>query len=424
MSKKEHIVVVGAGLSGLTAAFYLKKSGFDVTICEADRAPGGRVQTDIVNGHKLDRGFQVFFTAYPEAQKILNYDALELQYIPSGVTVFDKEVHHFLDPFHDFKSLILMLRSKSIPFSDKWTIFKLRRKLQAMSEDAIFEKFEVKTSSILRKYGFSKKAIHLFFQPFFSSIFLENELETSRRVFDFTFKMMASGKIAVPKDGMGAIPKQLAEEIGWSNIRFNSKVTEVSSTGVTLENGEFVSADKVILATEYNELLGTYFKTEKITYRSVTCLQYEAPKSPLPHKMISVNARKDELISSVAVMSDFAPGYAPENKSTIYVSINGLAEMDDTELNVRVLKELSVLTGTPTDQWNLLRVLRIPKALPAQTSVLGKRHMDSFRVNDHLFVCGDHLLYSSINAAMKSGRMIAEEIIKEYRRNLHTRKSM
>jgi hypothetical protein len=138
--------------------------------------------------------------------------------------------------------------------------------------------------------------------------------------------------------------------------------------------------------------------------------------------MIAVNANKDALIGNFVVMSDFAPDYAPNGKSTVYVSLNGLAEMDDAALKNKVLQEIKQLTGAAVEQWKLLRTLRIPKALPFQTSVLGKRHIDSFRINDHLFVCGDHLLYGSINAAMKSGRLIAEEIIKEYKRNLHVRK--
>jgi protoporphyrinogen oxidase len=221
---------------------------------------------------------------------------------------------------------------------------------------------------------------------------------------------------------MGAISQQLVDEIGPSHFRFNARVTDVSDQGITLENGEFIPADKVILATEHNDFLQKFGHIEKVQYRSVTCLQFEAPESPLPEKMIAVNANKDAIIGNLVVMSDFAPEYAPKGKSTVYVSLNGLSEFDDVALKDRVLEEIKQLTGTSVEKWKLLRTLRIPKALPFQTSVLGKRHIDSFRINDHLFVCGDHLLYGSINAAMKSGRIIAEEIIKEFKRNLHVRK--
>jgi phytoene dehydrogenase-like protein len=49
-----------------------------VKIIEAsDRA--GRIKTDSVDGFRLDRGFQVLLTSYPEAQMLLDYEALQLK---------------------------------------------------------------------------------------------------------------------------------------------------------------------------------------------------------------------------------------------------------------------------------------------------------------------------------------------------------
>ena len=65
------IVIVGAGLSGLACARRLAKAGLPFTIHEASNGPGGRVRTDLVEGFRLDRGFQVFLPAYPMAKKML-----------------------------------------------------------------------------------------------------------------------------------------------------------------------------------------------------------------------------------------------------------------------------------------------------------------------------------------------------------------
>ncbi len=61
------MVIIGAGLAGLSCALSLEGAGMAVTLLEASDAPGGRVRTDMVNGFRLDRGFQVLLTAYPEA---------------------------------------------------------------------------------------------------------------------------------------------------------------------------------------------------------------------------------------------------------------------------------------------------------------------------------------------------------------------
>ncbi|MEL6926508.1 MAG: oleate hydratase, partial [Bacteroidota bacterium] len=56
------IIIVGAGLAGLTAANYLQQKGHEVKILEASDRVGGRVKTDQHEGFLLDHGFQVFLT--------------------------------------------------------------------------------------------------------------------------------------------------------------------------------------------------------------------------------------------------------------------------------------------------------------------------------------------------------------------------
>ncbi len=73
------VVIVGAGLAGLSCARQLLQSGVDVLVLEAQDDVGGRVRTDLVDGFRLDRGFQVLQTAYPEARRQLDYQALRLQ---------------------------------------------------------------------------------------------------------------------------------------------------------------------------------------------------------------------------------------------------------------------------------------------------------------------------------------------------------
>ena len=81
------IVIIGAGVAGLTCAKYLKDKKIDALILEASDGVGGRVRTDVVEGFRLDRGFQVLLTSYPEAKKLLNYDDLRLKKLPSGARV-------------------------------------------------------------------------------------------------------------------------------------------------------------------------------------------------------------------------------------------------------------------------------------------------------------------------------------------------
>lgn len=93
-------VIVGAGLAGLCCARELERHGLDCVVLEAADAPGGRVRTDLVDGFRLDRGFQVLLTSYPEVQAVLDVPALQLRSFVAGAAVWrDGALHSLADPW-------------------------------------------------------------------------------------------------------------------------------------------------------------------------------------------------------------------------------------------------------------------------------------------------------------------------------------
>ena len=87
---KKHVLIVGGGLAGLACANRLHAAGAAPFILEASDGVGGRVRTDVVEGFLLDRGFQVFLDAYPEARDLLDLRILEMQPFKPGALVFQK----------------------------------------------------------------------------------------------------------------------------------------------------------------------------------------------------------------------------------------------------------------------------------------------------------------------------------------------
>ncbi len=84
MVEPAQVVVVGAGLAGLACARRLTAAGVPATVLEAADEVGGRVRTDVVDGFRCDRGFQLINPAYPEVRRVLDVRALRLRRCPQA----------------------------------------------------------------------------------------------------------------------------------------------------------------------------------------------------------------------------------------------------------------------------------------------------------------------------------------------------
>ena len=303
------IVIIGAGIAGLTCAKYLKDRGIEALILEASDEVGGRVRTDNVKGFKLDRGFQVFLTSYPEAEKLLNYKDLRFKNLPSGARIRNGNDFFVMpNPLKDIWTAPQALFSSVGSLFDKMKILQLNLETRNTVEPSNTNSDE-STISFLKNYGYSERMIKRFFVPFFSGVFLEKDLETNSSFFKFLFSLFSKGEVAIPENGMQAIPEQIASHLSPNQIWLNTAVKKIDGKTIYLENGEAIKAEKIVLATDANsaaKLLGNDVKTP---FNGTTCLYFES-SSPLkmsgePYLIINSNA--DELISHILVMSDVVP---------------------------------------------------------------------------------------------------------------------
>src|SRR5918992_2866961 len=114
------VIVVGAGLAGLTCAKVLAERGIEVVVYEASDGVGGRVRTDERDGFLLDRGFQVYFTAYPVSRRHLDHEALHLRaFDPGAIVCRGRKKSILSDPLRDPKALVPSLLSDAATLQDK-----------------------------------------------------------------------------------------------------------------------------------------------------------------------------------------------------------------------------------------------------------------------------------------------------------------
>ncbi len=409
---KPTITIIGAGISGLTASVYLHQKGYKVQILEASDRAGGRIKTDIIDGFRLDRGFQVLLTEYPETKALLDYKKLNLKRFLTGATIlYDGGQFEIADPFRRPTATFATLFAPVGSLKDKINTFFLKNKLVNISISNLFKQPEIETSAQLKKYGFSQKMIERFYKPFFSGIFLENDLKTSSNMFDFVMKMFSKGDAAIPELGMEEIPKQLVAMLPANSIQYKVKVSAIENTKIICEDGTTLDADKIIIATEAIGLASNYISKTKQNFHPVTNVYFEAKRAPTQKTVVVLNASTDKKwVNNLTVMSNVSHQYAPKGKVLISISYNGIPAIDDATLAENMKTELKQWYGNQVEDWKMLKTYRINYALPNQEKVSDEVTHSEIKINENLFICGDHLLNGSINAAMKSGRVVAKLI--------------
>jgi protoporphyrinogen oxidase len=402
------IHVIGAGVSGLIAAKVLEDHGYYPIILEATDRVGGRVKTDLIEDYQLDHGFQVLLTAYPAAQKYLNLDALELQKFLPGATIFNSGKKQTIgDPLRNLSLLFPTLFSSIGTFSDKLKILKLNRLLKKNTLDEIFSKTEKTTYQYLVDFGFSSEMISQFFTPFFSGIFLESQLETSSRMFEFVYKMFGEGFAALPKAGIEAIPMQLKANLKETNFRFDTKVTAVKDGKIFLDDTTELESHFTVIATAPSKLVAN-LKNQDTQWKSCDTLYFETDKNLIEKPLIGLVADKDALINNIFYHTSIA-SKSSGAKELVSVTIVKNHDLSEDALRIRIQKELQDYCGITSCKF--IKHYHIPQALPKLNELQNEMLPSETRLTTGIFLAGDMQLNGSLNAAMIAGERAALGII-------------
>ncbi len=412
--KMPTVHIIGGGISGLIAAINLEKEGLSPIIIEATERVGGRLKTDIIDNYQLDRGFQVLLTAYPAAKKYLDLEALELQKLLPGASIFKDQKQKLIgDPLRDFSLLFPTLFSGIGTLQDKFKVLKLNTKLKHKSISEIFDSEELTTLNYLKNFGFSNSIINEFFRPFFSGIFLEDKLETSSRMFEFIYKMFGKGLATIPKTGIEAIPKQLKAKLTKSTFLFNTKVKTISGNEISLENGEKIESDYIIIATASDQLLSTN-KVKPTLWKSCDNLYFECEKRNIEKPLIGLSSSKASLINNLFYPSSIETKTSGKNE-LLSVTVVNRQNLSDEGLIQRVTKELE--EDFKIKAKRLLTHYKIPLALPNLTTLKYETTARKTKISKHIYLAGDTLLNGSLNAAILSGENVVSDVIHNIKQN-------
>jgi phytoene dehydrogenase-like protein len=404
------VVIIGGGLAGLSAARRLDRAGVEWLLVEASDRVGGRVATDVIDGWRMDRGFQTVNTAYPRLSALVDVDALDMRYFTSGVLVRRcGELHRLENPLREPLTTPQTLISGIGTLTDRLKFAALATRCATLPVNRLLDTPETTTQEMLRGAGLSHRIIEEALRPFFSGVFADRSLETSSHVAAMVLRSFTRGRIGVPAAGMAALPAAIAGPLPFPQLLIGARALALGSGMVVTEGGEIrcravlVATDPATAATLLPDRL------PRPDVHGLTTFYFGAGRAPIAEPILLLDGDRREIIANTVVMSNAAPEYAPSGRSLIAATVVGIsAPSGASETVIRV--ELSRMYGVPTDDWELLNVVTVPQALPAARPPQS-RLRSPVNLGDGLFVAGDHRDSPSIQGAMASGWRTAGAVL-------------
>ncbi|SEG68235.1 Phytoene dehydrogenase-related protein [Actinacidiphila yanglinensis] len=406
------VLVVGAGVAGLACARDLAEAGIGVRVLEGSDGVGGRMRTDVRDGFRLDRGFQVFNTSYPQVKRRLELRALRLRPFTPGMLVHTPEGRvRFADPSRGpdrLGGLAGLVPGRLGSARDLAALGVLSGRDMFAPARVLKRGADRTTRTALADAGLSEEFADRVLRPFLSGVFLEDDLETSSRFFHLVWRSMLRGTLCLPADGIGAVPALLADGLPPGTVRLESAVEALTGDGVLLAGGGELRAAAVVVATGPGAAGRLLPELPAVPTRAVTTYYHSAPASPLAEPVLLTDSARRVL--NTVVLSEVGPTYAPPGRALVSTSVLGAA---DTPTEAEVRRVLAELYDTVTRDWEPVGEYRVAEALPAMAPPwpLTRTTRMEGGAGARRYVCGDHRATGSVQGALASGARAAREVL-------------
>lgn len=457
------VVVVGAGVAGLSAAHRLTSAGITTAVLEAAHGVGGRMSTEKVDGFRLDRIGQLLSTAYPELSLTPGLDALVLRSFAPGVLLHSDGRHHRAGTqagagsargaLHAVRALASAPRpgalprsrpagSRSVPLpggrgvslpgarpGEPWQAVPPPRvrpgaplgtavdqarlgaaltRIAATPAERLLRRPESAAAEALAARGLPARTIDGFLRPLLAALLCDPDLTTSSRCADLALRAFAAGRLCVPEGGAEVLPELLARTLPPGVVHTGVRVTSVSTTSVTTaEHGEF-RCRAVLVATDARTAAELLPGLRVPDFHPVTVVHHTTDEPPATGASLLLDADRGGPVAHTTVTSAVDPSRAPAGRALISSTVLG-SPPDGVDTAVRM--HLARLYGTSTARWETLAVHHTAEAVPAMRPPHDLRR--SVRLLAGLYVCGDHRDTSTVQGALHSAHRAAAAIVSD-----------
>ena len=451
---KTEIVIIGAGLTGLTIGFYLNKVGIDFRIIEKSGKIGGVIQTVSEQGFVYETGPNTGVVSHPEMSELFEDLAGKCSLETADPTakrrlIWKNRMWHALP-----SGLISAVGTPLFSWYDKFRILGEPFRKKGTEPD------ETLAELVKRRMGVSY--LDYAIDPFISGIyagdpgklvtryampklyqleqdygsFIKGSIKKAKLPKDERTKK-ATREVFSAKGGLSRLIEALTESIGQDKIILNVKDTIVQpgdnrfKIQATTEQQLLNLETKQLITTCGGYALGSllpFLNKEEIA--PFNELQYAAVTQVLlgfkNWKGMSLKAfgglvpsKENKNILGVLFTSSFFEGRAPKNGAVLSVFMGGTKRpemilMNDEEIQSLLDKELPRMLGDRNLSPDMIRICRYPKAIPQYTKITGIRYKtieDIQQKYPGLILAGNIRDGIGMADRVKQGRTIAEELI-------------
>lgn len=373
------VVVVGAGLAGLTCAIYLQRNGLQVTLLEASDRVGGRVKSDSVNGFLFDHGFQVINPNYAEIKRLNIISDLEFKTIFNNLRIIEDESEIKIGLGHLRNTLNIGSTTEKLALANF-----LLNKSRAKNLGEASRGFKTIYSRAL--------------SPFLRGVFLTNPDLIRSDIAQEILRSFVAGRPGLPANGVSEFSEALADLV--LDIKLGARVDEIKQ-GSVRGNFGVITCDEIVIATDLTTAAQMLDLGEIPKTLSSTTWYHATTQELVDDNYLAIDA-KSALVNSL-VISKVSPAYAPAG--TNLISSTSLAPISESE----VRKELAKLWHCDTRNWDLAARYEIKQSLPFRNDFLELNRNP--KISEGIYVAGDHRSVPSQNGAMRSGRLVALALI-------------
>jgi len=432
-------MIIGAGLSGLTAGFYLQRAGWSVRIIEAGDRPGGRVRTDRVDGFVIDTGPDATTESYTHFYALLDLLGMSDRKVLSspvigiirGGRIID------IDPARPISAMLTPALSLGAKLRFAWGAYRLRKQIAATDSFALLDHAAdddpQSNAYLFAQEHFGRELADYLFDPM-------SRLTTGTSARGATSLMVLGGlaswtaALCNLSDGLDLLPHALAKEL---DVEFGARanlverrnggvfVRYINRDGQTIE----AEADAAVVASQIDaacaitpEFAGRIGDLEPaippLSLVSIS-LAYDRPTRSRAYVVqVPTVEFPDQLL--MFLQHNKAPDRAPPGKSLVTYYIDNAAAkrylaMNDEEIRGHARDFVESLMPELAGSLRFIHISRWPRAgslaVPGYFKTV-KEIISRLDRYGPIQLAGDFYAAGSMETAVRTGKQAAENLIR------------